>query len=255
MSQIQKSSRLTRAKQLDAIIDASLPALVEIHKGNYFVELGFKTMQDYLRSKGKSYFQSWQSMEAIKIQESLPDVKIPNEATAREIKKIALPQRRQVVSAALEQSEGKLSAPAIKKAVASLPERKKQPVKLVAPVKLPKDGTGIDIPPEIQEFWNRNEEIKFLIGMIKKVRLTMQEADKSGDRLFCKMDRQGVISRLIMCEQEIESAENFAVCPECNGVFLDKACICKGRGTFSEYWWKTIDENIRKLRPIFKEYK
>jgi len=261
MSQLQKTLRLNRAKELDAIIDASLPALVEIHKSELFVELGFKTMQEYLRSKGKSYFQSWQSMEAIKVQESLPDVKIPNEATAREIKKIAIPQRRQVIGEALEASktpqtpDGKLSAPAIKKAVASLPERKKEPTRPVAAMKLPKDGTGIDIPTEIQEFWNRNEEIKFLIGMIKKVRLTMQEADKSGDRLFCKMDRQGVISRLIMCEQEIESAENFAVCPECNGVFLDKACICKGRGTFSEYWWKTIDENIRKLRPIFKDYK
>src|ERR1035437_3018166 len=245
---IKLTSRLTRAKELDAKVKSSIPALVEIHKHGYFVELGFETFGEYLKSNGKSYLSNWQMMAALEVQKSLPDIKIPNVATALEIKKIALQQRRQVVSAALEQSAGKLSAPAVQKAVAGLPERKNT-------VKLPKDGTGIDIPPEIQDFWNRNEEIKFLMGMIKKVRLTMQEADKTGDRLFCKMDRQGVISRLLLCEQEIESAENFAVCPECNGVFLDKACICKGRGTFSEYWWKSIDETVRKLRPIFKDYK
>ncbi len=246
--QLQKTSRLNRAKELDAKVDGSISALAEIHKREYFIELGFETMQAYLRSKGKSYLTSWKTMAALEVQASMPDVKITNVATALEIKKVAMPQRRQVVSYTLEQSEGKLSAPAVKKAVASLQERKKT-------VKLPKDGTGIEIPPEIQEFWNRNEEIKFLLGMIKKVRLTLQKADETGDRLFCKMDRQGTIARLLMSEQEIESAESFAVCPDCNGIFLSNSCICKGRGTFSEYWWKTIDEEIRKLRPIFKDYK
>jgi len=251
MSQLQKISRfdLVNKKIHDGIKNFAETGLLIIEMRDGLYRDRYKSFKEYADKEfNRDYNWLWRMAECAKIKKSFPDIEIPNESTAMEIRKIAVPQRRQVVSEALKQSEGKLSAKAIQNAAASLPERKNA-------VKLPKDGTGIDIPPEIQEFWNRNEEIKFLIGMIKKVRLTMQEADKSGDRLFCKMDRQGVISRLIMCEQEIESAENFAVCPECNGVFLDKSCICKGRGTFSEYWWKTIDENIRKLRPIFKEYK
>lgn len=248
MSKLQKTSRVNRAKELDAIIDASLPALVEIHRQEYFAELGFKTMQDYLRSKGKSYLSSWQSMAALEVQESLPNVKIPNVATALEIKKIALPQRRQVVSAALEQSEGKLSAPAIKKAVASLPERKKEAVKPIAPVKLPKDGTGIDIPPQIQEFWNRNEEIDHLLSCIKKARLATEKGDAEKDRLFFGIDRQGVISRLKMCEEELVAAKSYAVCPSCNGIFFEDCQDCKKRGTLSRFWWERQPEEIKKLR-------
>ena len=241
MSKLKTISRLSRAKELDSIIDASLPALVEIHKSGFFVELGFKKMQDYLRSKGKSYLQSWQSMAALEVQISLPDVKIPNVATALEIKKVAMPQRRQIVSDALEQSEGKLSAPAIKKAVASLPERKNV-------VKLPKDGTGIDIPPEIQEFWNRNEEVDYLLQMVKKTRLTLEKADVDKDRLFFGIDRQGTISRLKMCEEELAAAKSYAVCPSCNGVFFSDCQDCKKRGTLSKFWWERVPEEIKALR-------
>src|ERR1035437_5284774 len=135
---IKLASRVTRAKELDAKVKSSIPGLVEIHKHGYFVELGFESFGECSKSNGKSYLSNWQVMTALEVQKSLPDIKIPNVATALEIKKIALPQRRQVVSAALEQSAGKLSAPAVKNAVASLPEGKNQ-------VKFPKDGRGIDI--------------------------------------------------------------------------------------------------------------
>jgi len=245
MQKIKLISRFSRAKDLDGIIDASLTALVEIHKHEYFIELGFERMQDYLKSKGKSYLQSWQTMAALEVQAALPDVKIPNVATALELKKVALPQRRQVVSAALEQSEGKLSAPAIKKAVASLPERKKEPVKAV---KLPRDGTGIDIPPEIQEFWNRNEEIDYLLQGVKRARLVVEKAMESNDKLFKQTDRQGIVSKLKGAEEELACAKSFAVCPSCNGIFSEGCDTCKGRGSLSKFWWERQPEEIKALR-------
>lgn len=241
MSKIKLISRSDRAKQLDAIIDASLPALVEIHKGEYFFELGFNSMQDYLKSKGKSYLSSWQVMAALEVQKSLPDIKIPNVATALEVKKIALPQRRQVVSDALEQSGGKLSAPAIKKAVASIPKR-------INGVKLPKDGTGIDIPPEIQDFWNRNEEIDFLLQGVKRARLAVEKAMETGDKLFNGTDKQGIVSRLKGAEEELACAKSFAVCPSCNGIFTTDCDTCKKRGTLSKFWWERQPEEIKALR-------
>lgn len=235
------SVRVIRAKELDAKVKSSIPALVEIHKHGYFIELGFKTFGDYLKSNGKSYLSNWQMMAALEVQKSLPDIKIPNVATALEIKKIALPQRRQVVSNVLEESGGKLSAPAVKKAVASLQERKKQPV-------LPKDETGIEIPPEIQEFWNRNEEVDHLLQMAKKIRLTLEKADVDKDKLFFGIDRQGTISRLKMCEEEITAAKSYAVCPSCNGIFWQDCQDCKKRGTLSKFWWERQPEEIKSLR-------
>jgi hypothetical protein len=245
MSKIKLVSRFSRAKELDGIIDASLAALVEIHKHEYFIELGFERMQDYLKSKGKSYLQSWQTMAALEVQAALPDVKIPNVATALELKKVALPQRRQVVSNALEESDGKLSAPAIKKAVASLPELRKEAVKAV---KLPKDGTGCDIPPEIQEFWSRNEEIDHLLSCVKKARIATEKAMETGDKLFNGVDKQGVISRLKGAEEELACAKSYAVCPDCNGVFSEGCQTCKGRGTLSKFWWERQPEEIKALR-------
>ena len=48
MSKLKIISRIDRAKELDAKVKSSIPALVEIHKHGYFVELGFETFGEYL---------------------------------------------------------------------------------------------------------------------------------------------------------------------------------------------------------------
>jgi hypothetical protein len=245
MSNNLTPSEKSRFDELDKVVDESgmkwLMAVAEIAQKKLW-RAKFSSYLEWCASKKKSYLGMWQILKAVEVQKSLPDIAIPNVATALEIKKIALPQRRQVVSAALEQSDGKLSAPAIKKAVASLPKRG-------SGVKLPKDGTGIDIPPEIQEFWNRNDEIDFLLQGVKRARLAVEKAMETGDKLFNGTDKQGIVSRLKGAEEELVCAKSYVVCPECNGVMDVENCPkCKKRGTMSKFWWDREPEETKKLR-------
>lgn len=215
--------------------------LLEIKENELWREGNFKGWKDYCDSINRSLQQAWQLTEAAKVQKSFPDVKIPNESTAREIKKIALPQRRQVVDKALGETGGKLTASAVKNAAKSLPEKR-------SAAKLPKDSTGMDIPPEIQLFWNRNEEVQFLLSMISKIRTTLEKADETNDPLYSMIDRQGCISRLKMTYEEISSAKSYAVCPKCNGIFFSDCPDCRKRGTLSKFHWDRVSEDIKKLR-------
>lgn len=250
MSKLE-TSILNRARQLDT----DLRHCVKVDRENkqlawkYWKEfsekelwrpLKFESLTDYAENAlGKDYQWIWRQKTAAEIAESHPEVK--DVATAVAVKKIPLPQRRQVVSAALEQSQGELTPKAIKNAVASQMEPKKT-------IKLQQDATGCDIPPEIQPFWNRNEEVQFLLSMISKVRTTLEKAAESRDKLFCKIDIQMTVSRLKMVYEEIDSAKSFAVCPDCNGLIDDSCQLCRGRGTLSKFHWGMVDENIKKLR-------
>jgi hypothetical protein len=237
------SLQLSRFKVLDTKIKTSLrdagKALEEIRDKELYRQGGFKSFKDYCESIGKTYNWGWQQIEAGKVQKVHPEVKTVNQAL--EVRKLAMPQRRQMPASESGEPEGKTDAPTPKKAVASLTERKKE-------VKLPLDGTGIGIPPEIQDFWNRNEEIDYLLGMVKKVRLTLEKADQNQDRLYFGIDRQGTISRLKMAEEEIVAAKSYAVCPQCNGIFFKDCQECKKRGTLSKFWWERQPEEIKKLR-------
>ena len=216
-------------------------ALMEIKEGELWRGGGFYSWKEYCAFINITEKGAWNLLEAEKVQRELPDVQIPNQATALELRKVAMTQRRQVVSDALEQSGGKLSPAAVKSAANSLAEPKKS-------IKLPKDATGIDIPPEIQEFWNRNEEIDHLLQGVKRARIAVEKAIESGDKLFNGIDRQGVVIKLRGTEDELNCAKSYAVCPSCNGIFFKDCPTCKGRGSLSKFWWDLQPEEVKALR-------
>ena len=242
-------SAASRFKTLDERIKRNLieagQALEEIKERELWRHGGFESFKQYCESIGHNYQWAYRKMAASKVAASLPDVPIKNQATAIELGKINPPERRQAALDAIESGDGKLSAQAVKNAAKTIPTRK-------APLQKkpngPKDATGLPIPPEIQEFWNRNEEIVHLLGMVKKVRKTLETADRTSDLMFKMMDRQGTIARLKMAEEEIECAMSYAVCPECNGVLFKDCPICQGRGSLSKFWWEQRPEEERKLR-------
>jgi len=237
------SIQISRFKTLDLKIKKSLAeageALQEIRDKELYRQGGFKSFKDYCESIGKTYNWGWKQIEAGKVAIAKPEVKTVAEAL--EVRKMAMPQRRQIAVSEPEEPEGEKTPPTPKKSVVNLPEKRKE-------VKLPKDETGIDIPPEIQEFWNRNEEVDHLLSMVKKTRLTLEKADTDKDRLYFGIDRQGTISRLKMCEEELVAAKSYAVCPSCNGIFFSDCQDCKKRGTLSKFWWERQPEEIKALR-------
>lgn len=234
------SIQLSRFKVLDAKIKKSLQeageALQEIRDKELYRQGGHTSFKDYCESIGKTYHWGWKQIEAGKVAKIQPEVRTVAEAL--QIRKIRMPQRARIV---LGEPEAKSDASTPKNVAKSLPERKNI-------VKLPKDGTGIDIPPEIQEFWSRNDEVDHLLQMIKKIRLTLEKARVAGDRLYFGIDQQGIISRCHAIFEELDAAKSYAVCPSCNGIFFQDCAECKKRGTLSKFWYERLPEEIKKLR-------
>lgn len=253
----------TRTPSRFSILDARIKRnlieagqdLQEIRDNRLYESGGFKSFSAYCESIGKNYHWGWRTIEAGKIQAEM-GIEMPNESTARAISQVAAPMRREVVNRALEQTNGKLTAPAIKNAVASLPASKKASL----------DGTGMEIPPEIAQFWDRNKEVNELLAMVKSIRLTLEKAQgrkaeidsKTGftipgvpaDKLFKGVDLQGCISKLHSLHEELECAKSYAVCPSCNGVLFEDCPDCRGRGSLSKFHWNMVSEDIKKLRKL-----
>lgn len=274
----------SRFSLLDARIKRNLieagEALAEIRDDKLFVEGGFKSFRDYCEAIGKSYQWAWLQIKAAEVAKELP---VKNEAQAREVRKIAIPQRKQVVQEAIKQSKGNLTAPVIKNAVQKAPERKSKPS--IAPDRQKfYDETGMEIPPEILEFWNRNEEVQHLLAMLSKVRVTLEKAtgyegdvcphcgklEKGkwiinlngcnqcfltgkinvviADKLFKKVDLQGCIANLQRVKEEVECGKSYAVCPQCSGIMLADCSQCQGRGSLSKFHWSMVADEIKQLR-------
>ena len=241
------TSETQRLKQLEKIISAGKKTFVEV--GLALEEIRDKKLYRHEHGTFEKYCQrvwGWSAnygckqITAANVAKELGTV-VPNEAVAREVAKIPLPQRRKIVSEASTSNSGKLTAKAVKNAVATLPKRGEKPKKQM-------DSTGIEIPPELVLFWNRNEEVSNLLSSISEVKNTLEKAQEDKDRLFRMVDIQGTVSRLKMCYEEIASARSYAVCPECNGLSFKDCAQCKGRGTLSKFHWGMISEQVKELR-------
>jgi hypothetical protein len=244
------SKQPSRFSLLDAKIKRSLieagEALAEIRDEKLFAEGGFKSFRDYCDSIGKSYQWAWLQIKAAEVAKELPAV--TNEAQAREVRKIAVPQRKKAVQEAIKQSGGTLTAPAIQRATNRPPERKSESAQKLPEQKKAYDETGAEIPPEIQQFWNRNEEVQHLLSMLSKVRVTLEKAAETGDRLFKKVDLTGSIANLQRVKEEVECAKSYAVCPQCSGIMFEDCSQCQGRGSLSKFHWSMVPGEIQKLR-------
>ena len=112
---------ISRFKMLDTCVKRCLveagAALEEIRDTELYLAGGHVSFKNYCESLGKNYHWAWKQMRAAKIARENPQIE--NVATAEAVAKVSIPQRRQVIQEALKQSEGKLTAPAIKKAVKS----------------------------------------------------------------------------------------------------------------------------------------
>lgn len=227
--------RLKLARFHDKRINESIQSWVVIEENELWRELGFDSFEAYMREKGKSYASIWQLREAVKIQRELPDIKIESTAAALALRKVKLPNRREVAQEAEKIGEGKVTAPAVQKAVKAY----------TPPPKL--DAQGIEVPPEIMDFWNRNTELKLILGQIQGILRTVKQANDDNDRLFRKVDLQGCISKLKQLHEEFSAGLSEYVCPDCNGYDFEGCKTCAGRGTLSSFWWKFIDDR-KKLK-------
>ena len=218
MSNIQPSDS-GRFKVLDFAVKKGLreaaEALSEIRDKELWRSGGHKSFKDYCESIGRSYPWAWQQIKngkpAISLPQRVKTLPVRNSPETNSSPAIQAPQRRSIVPVA-------------------------------------KDETGIDIPPEVQEFWNRNGEATVLLGMISKVRVALENGQGEDDPLYRFVDFTACIAKLRSIYEEVQCAKSFAVCPDCNGVMPEDCTTCRRRGTLPKFFWGMIDEKKKEMR-------
>jgi hypothetical protein len=113
------------------------------------------------------------------------------------------------------------------------------------------DNTGLEIPPETLELWNRGQadEVNELLAQLRAVRSKVNAMQASGDVLYREVETQQVIANLAQCETELKCAIPYAICYKCNGTSPKGCKFCKERGFVHEHFWKvSVPQEIKDLR-------
>lgn len=218
------SPLLSRFKSLDERIKRNLiqagEDLEEIRDKELWRQGGFDSFKSYCESIGENYHWAWRQIQAAKEKRLPAPQRVPEQPKPKSKVKVPPPPKNL--------SNGQSEPPA-----SGL-----------------KDGTGIEVPPEIEAFWNRNDEVQNLLQMVSRVRLALENAQEEDDALFRFVDFTGTINRLKMVYEEVQCGKSYAVCPDCNGVMFRDCRTCRGRGSLPKFFWDAQPEEKRKLREI-----
>ena len=227
----------TRLVQLEKIIKAGQKTFLEV--GTALAEIrdsklyrcDYETFADYLQENwqmGKSH--GYRIIDAAETVKSLPlgdKPKIESERAARALSKVPPPKRSGVIQKIVEAGK-KVTAAAIK-SVAPPPKKKATPIL--------KDGTGIEVPPEILPLWERIADAQLPITMVSQIRGILKKAQADKDILFAEVDFTDNLAKLNQVFIDLQRAKPFAVCPSCNGVKPKGCAVCTARGFVSEFYW------------------
>ena len=143
---------------------------------------------------------------------------------------------------AAAEGSGKVTASSVEAAVSGPPPR--------VASKVPKDGTGVEIPKECFELWETaDEDSRELLCHISAVRSYLNKAQTSGNKVFVEVDFAATLAHLNQAYSDVKRSAPYAVCPTCQGK-LAKGCLsCKGRGFVSEFYWVTfVPEETKAMR-------
>lgn len=106
-----------------------------------------------------------------------------------------------------------------------------------------RDGTGVQVPEENVEFWDRSvEKAQRLMSMISEVRTELKQAS-TGQHInslhYVEIDMQDCVAKLDQIYADVKRAMPYAVCPDCQGKITKNCPACKGRGHVSKFYWET----------------
>jgi len=244
-------------------------ALGEIRDRKLYMLKGFKTYEDYCESIGFARRYCNQLIMDAETVASLPEnlrKLVTSGVIARELSKLPASLRDGVLIEAAKSVTPKrpLSGAAIKKhsptppprpatkpiAAATPPASSAKPPAKIKP-KAPEvlDGTGLEVPVEIQDLWNRGHEVQELLTYLSAVRSRLKKSHEARDVLYIEVNFIDVQSKLNQAYEDIKTAIPFAVCPICSGKTSRDCMACKGRGMVSKFYWDNcVAEEFKQLR-------
>lgn len=139
-----------------------------------------------------------------------------------------------------ESKQAKLTQP-----TSEVPRSRSKPLEI-------KDAIGYIVPDGVLEYWNNSGEVHEMIGTLKSIRLELKRYHEEKDLRFFEVSLTSLIADVDRIESSLQLAIPYAVCTQCAGhpeTQPEKQCrLCGGRGVISKLRWKTVPEEIRKMR-------
>lgn len=236
------------SRNLSATIDAGR-ALKEIKDRELWKEEAESFQQFCVDNWGVSKQRAYQLMDSVEIVDSLPkeqSTAVDSERAARELKSVPAEARAAVVKDAA--SKGKVTGPAIKKAVQAAKDANGAP-KLY-------DKTGFEIPQPspASSTWLRADEIQEMLTALSKIKGRVERGcspgdPKNADPVYTEINLSAFMNDLTSTYGLLKVALPYAVCPTCQGRVLSPCSTCLGRGTVSEFYWKhKVPEKTKEIR-------
>jgi hypothetical protein len=223
-------------------------ALNEIKANKYYLLDGHKTFEEFYE---KEYGWGRRHVNEV-IQASRTVLALPPEAAskvttikaAKALSKLPPPKAAQTIAKVVESGQPVTEAN-VRKASPPPPRKPAQ-----APEPREKDSTGFFIPKSLLELWERRTEVQALLSAISEIRSTFKEAERTEDPLFSRVSFNSVHGHLDQLYADIISAKPHAVCPTCGGnPELIKTCaLCKGLGFLSEFYWRPVSAELKRMR-------
>lgn len=126
-----------------------------------------------------------------------------------------------------------------------------------APKKLDaKCKTGAVLTTLALKFWERTDEVKEVIGQVVQLERILKKIQSVEDLMFCEVNISAALADLDKIMTNLETAIPYALCPQCQGQPKSQPngeCrMCKGRAVVSQFRWRTVPAELRRLRETQK---
>lgn len=228
-------------------------ALREIKQKGYWKADGHESWEKFVASEygwTKKYAQ--QLVVDSNTINALPEkfrAAITSHAAARELSKYEPAFRESIIDVASNGGKKQVTSTAIKNAApkkSSPPPPKKKsaassappPKKAAAKAKGVEDETGLEVPKESLELWNRGAEVEELLIYLGYIRRRLQKAETEKDKLFSELNFGSILASENQLRIELCQAVPWAVCHSCQGKLPADCATCKGRGFVSRFFWE-----------------
>lgn len=236
-------------------------ALIEVRDAKLYRQ-EFDTFEEYCAEVLKiSRGQAYRLIEAATVKESLPpklSEKITNERQARALADVPPEDRAAVIKAA--EKSGDITGESISQAISQMSPmgdtngpiesgKSNKSINAKPPIEL--DEIGYQIPAECVPVWSRRGELVMLMGLVSKVKCSIEQAKSEDDPLFLGI-RNTILAELTGVHYQLSSKKPYAVCTQCQGhpnVNPAPCRLCYGTGLIGKEAYESVTaKEVREMR-------
>jgi len=113
----------------------------------------------------------------------------------------------------------------------------------------PKDDTGLPIPLGVRALWEKAVEAEEVLSFLSTARSRLRKAQEAGNVLYVEVNFSSALSSIDQAYADVKVVKPYAVCPTCQGKFMEDCLACKQRGFVSKFYWDNcVPEEAKKMR-------